>query len=96
MDSRFANPDERPYFLRDEPTTVAGFRRALAEAQGPEKGRLLGKLLREARDPDVWAFTTEAEVRAHWAFVERHLGRRRAFWTWLLEQWAMVPRENSA
>lgn len=90
MAARFANPDERPYFLWDEPTTVGQFRRALAEADSPEKDRLLGKLLREARDTDVWAFTTVAEVRERFAGIERYLGRRRAFWRYLLDGWARL------
>ena len=82
------NPAARPYFLWDEPhATVAGFRDALARADEDEKARLLGKLMREARDEDVWFFTTVAEVRALMPKIERYLGRRRAFWVYLLEAW---------
>jgi hypothetical protein len=31
----------------------------------PERVRLLGKILRETRDMDVWKFTTPQEVRKH-------------------------------
>jgi len=51
--ARFTNPDERPYFLWNEQTTVAQFRAALASASEDEKALLLGRLMREARDPDV-------------------------------------------
>ena len=82
------DPDARPYFLWDErDATVASFRRALAEAGEDEKARLLGKLMREARDEDVWQFTTVAEVRALLPKIDRYLGRRRAFWRYLLEAW---------
>lgn len=67
--------------------TVASFREALARADDDEKARLLGKLMREARDQDVWHFTTVTEVRALWPKIERYLGRRRAFWVYLLEAW---------
>ena len=76
-----------PYFLWDEPMTVAEFRQRLATASLPEQNRLLGKLLREARDTDVWKFTSPAEVWRQWPLIERHLGRRRAFWEFLLGSW---------
>jgi hypothetical protein len=62
-----------------------GFREALALAPEPEKARLLGKLMREARDTDVWAFTTVREVRALFPQIDRYLGRRRKFWRYLLD-----------
>jgi hypothetical protein len=57
-----AREDERPYFLWDEDCSVAEFRRALASAAPRDRRRLIGKLMREARDPDVWAFVTPREV----------------------------------
>jgi hypothetical protein len=79
--------DERPYFLWDEERTVAGFRRALATADAAERCRLIGKLMREARDPDVWRFVTPQEVWREWPRIRRYLGRRRAFWDYLLDGW---------
>jgi hypothetical protein len=82
------DPAARPYFLWDEPrSTVASFRDAIARASEDDKARLLGKLMREARDEDVWQFTTVAEVRALMPKIDRHLGRRRAFWRYLLDAW---------
>jgi hypothetical protein len=83
----FEDPTARPYFLWSEPTTVGDFRTALAGATGEARAQLLGRLLREARDTDVWAFTTPAEVRAALPALERYLGRRRGFWTYLLSAW---------
>jgi hypothetical protein len=77
----------RPYFLWDEDTTIDELRTKLAHADDDEKARLLGKIMREARDPDVWKFTSIAEVRRLYPRIERHLGRRRAFWTYLLSAW---------
>ena len=76
-----------PYFLWDDPMTVAELRRYLATASPPERDRMLGKILRQARDPDVWRFTTPGEVAARFDALSRHLGRRRAFWKFLLESW---------
>jgi hypothetical protein len=44
--------------------------------------------MREARDPDVWEFTSVAEVRALFPKIERYLGRRKDFWSYLLNAWA--------
>lgn len=76
-----------PYFLWDQPMTVAELKRRLASASPPERLRLLAKILREARDPDVWRFTTPQAVLACWDDLSRHLGRRRVFWEYLLERW---------
>jgi len=76
-----------PYFLWDEPMTVSELRRRLAVSAPPERARLLGKILREARDPDVWRFTTPREVEEDWDALSLHLGRRRAFWEYLLGAW---------
>ena len=73
-----ADADEKAFLRRP------GRRDAVLRA---EKARLLGKLMREARDEDVWLFTTVAEVRALLPKVDRYLGRRRAFWRYLLEAW---------
>jgi len=79
--------DAVPYFLWDEPMSMAELRRRLAVASPRERARLLGKVLREARDPDVWRFTTPREVVATWDALSLHLGRRRAFWEYLLSAW---------
>jgi len=79
--------DERPYFLWDEDCSVAEFRRALAGAGQRERQRLIGKLMREARDPDVWLFVTPREVWSQLAAIEPYLGRRRGFWRYLLTGW---------
>ena len=76
-----------PYFLWDEPMTVLEFRQRLQMASPAEQNRLLAKLLREARDTDVWLFISPAEVWRRWPALAPHLGRRRAFWEFLLGQW---------
>lgn len=87
LSTQLDDPTAIPYFLWDEPMTVAEFRQRLATASAPEQNRLLGKLLREARDTDVWKFTSPAEVWRRWPLIVRHLGRRRAFWEFLLGSW---------
>jgi hypothetical protein len=81
------DPDVVPYFTWDAPLTVREIRERLRSAPEPERFRLLGKILREARDPDVWAFTDPLFVSRNWEKLAPFLGRRRAFWRWLLDQW---------
>ncbi len=76
-----------PYFLWDEPMTVAELRQKLTSASDAERTRLLAKILREARDTDVWKFTTPEEVWRGWNQIAPMLGRRREFWRFLLEAW---------
>lgn len=77
----------RPYFLWDEDVTVDELRRRLREGTPEERERLLGKMLREARDIDVWHFTTPSEVAAALPSIERRVGRRLPFWKFLIEGW---------
>ena len=87
LSTDLSDPSAIPYFLWDEPMTVGEFRDKLRVASPPEQARLLGKLLREARDTDVWTFTTPQEVDVRWSEISRHLGRSRPFWEYLLASW---------
>ncbi len=81
------NGCHRPYFFWDEDTSVDELRAVLSELDSPERTRLLGKLLREARDTDVWRFVTPEQVAAALPVLGRHLGRRRRFWEYLMNRW---------
>ena len=87
LSTDLADPEAVPYFLWDEPMTVGELRRRLADGSTPERTRLLAKILREARDPDVWLFTSPQEVVEAWSRLVNHLGRRRSFWEYLLGAW---------
>jgi hypothetical protein len=79
--------DLRPYFLWDEDLSVAEVRIRLAEGTEPERLRLMAKILREARDDEVWHFMTLHDVRSFWDKLAPGLGRRRPFWEFLLHEW---------
>jgi hypothetical protein len=81
------NPGSIPYFLWDEPMTVAEFKVRLETASMAEQVRLLAKLMREARDTDVWKFISPAEIWQRWPSLVGQLGRRRDFWEFLLNRW---------
>ena len=87
LSTDLSSPQAIPYFLWDEPMTVAEFKKRLRTASLTEQTRLLAKLLREARDTDVWQFTTPAEVWQQWSALAPQLGRRRSFWEFLFDQW---------
>jgi len=87
LSPRLDDPEAVPYFLWDEPMTVAQLRARLQMAAPVERCRLLGKILREARDTDVWRFTSPSEVVTLWPGLALHLGRRRPFWEFLLSRW---------
>lgn len=67
--------------------TVVELREKLNSATDEERFRLLGKILREARDYEVWKFTTPQEVWQNWRQISKHLGRRLDFWKPLFEFW---------
>ncbi len=81
------SPDAVPYFLWDEPMTNRELRARLESSSHAEQTRLVGKILREARDTDVWKYTTPQEVERRWRELSIHLGRRRPFWEFLLGEW---------
>jgi hypothetical protein len=81
------DPEAIPYFLWDEPMTSRELRERLQTASRPERLRLLAKILREARDTEVWKFTSPDEVALSWRDLAGRLGRRRAFWEFLLGEW---------
>jgi hypothetical protein len=76
-----------PYFAWDDPLTVGEIRDRLRSGSELERNRWLGRILREARDTDVWRFTTPRDVASRWTAIEPYLGRRRAFWTYMLDAW---------
>ena len=82
-----SNRDARPYFLWDEDISVGELRQVLRDGSEHERVRLAGKMLREARDIDVWEFMTPAEVAEILPKVGRRLGRRANFWRFLIDGW---------
>ena len=77
-------PTHRPYFLWWTAATVADFRAHLNDADPEVRAYWMGALLREANTRDVWLFVTPENVRDSWDRLQRHLGRSRAMWTYLL------------
>ena len=81
------DPAAVPHFLWDEPLTVAELRARLATDDPDERVRLAGKVLREAPYGDAVALVPVTRIVADYDRLRPHLGRRRAFWDYLLAEW---------
>jgi hypothetical protein len=82
-----ANPETRPWFLWDEDLCVRELRAILTDQAHPRWVELAAKVMREARDDQVWLFLTPAKAAARYGEIAPRLGRRRAFWDYLLGAW---------
>ncbi len=78
----------RPYFLWDVDMTLAEFEALLRDPDPEMRGYCIGKLMRQAKPDDVFQFISLTDIRRHWTLLERYLGNKRAFWTWLLKGWS--------
>lgn len=87
LSTDFSDEEGVPYFLWDDPMTVRELRQRLHESSEPERVRLIARILREARDTDVWPWVSLNELVRLWPKLLPLLGRRRAFWEFLLAQW---------
>ena len=79
--------DAQPYFVWDQPLTVADLRDRLSHADPDEKLTWMARILRDARFDDVWRFVTLDDILSRWPLLAARLGRRRPFWTWILDRW---------
>lgn len=82
------SPDAVPYFNWDAPVTNAEIRRALAVGSEDEKLFWTARILSEARYPDVWRYLSlTRDVLPRYPRLERRLGRKQAFWDYLISGW---------
>lgn len=82
--SSLTDDRHRPYFLWWTTATVGDLRARLSDPDPEVRAYWTGALLREANTRDVWLFVTPAAIRASWDHLQRHLGRSRAMWAYLL------------
>jgi hypothetical protein len=82
------SPGAIPYFNWDTPVSNAELRRRLREADEDERLVWIARIMREARYDDVWRYLSlRRDVLPSWERLRRILGRRRAFWEFLLGEW---------
>lgn len=84
----FSDPNSKPYFLWSEDMTIAELREVLKGVRGYDlQVQYMARILRECRLQDVWQFLTPRQIEAHWDSLQRHLGRSRKMWTYLMDVW---------
>ena len=67
--------------------TVGGLKAVLAHGDLEDRTLWAARVLRDARFEDVWRFLDVRDVVRLWPSLAPKLGRRRAFWTWILDRW---------
>ena len=78
----------RPTFLWDCDLTLDELRERLRSEDPDVRAYWMGTVMRQAKPDDALMLMTTEAMRANWDRIERHLGRERAFWAWLLDQLA--------
>lgn len=86
---KLIDAEGRPYFLWDCDLTMQQLRSELVGADPTTRAYWVGKVMRQAKPEDALALIPAAQMADQWDAVERHLGERRAFWTWLLTRWGL-------
>ncbi|HVS19350.1 MAG TPA: hypothetical protein VMT18_12165 [Planctomycetota bacterium] len=82
----------RPYFLWDNDLTLEQFVEQLRTGDDGVRSYLIAKLMRQAKPDDVFSFVRLDEIVGLWPGIRTRLGRTRAMWTWLLEEWGVIER----
>ena len=77
----------RPYFLWDVNITDAELRERLKSSDPLIRAQWEGRIMREARFADVWTYMTLSDVLRDWELIQKHLGRMRGYWQFLLNGW---------
>ena len=86
-EERMLDSRGRPYFLWDLNIELKQFKSMLQDPDEDIRAYMLGKLMRQAKPDDVFQFVELKEISNNWKKTEKHLGKTREFWRWLLERW---------
>jgi hypothetical protein len=76
-----------PWFTWDAPVEAEVLRARLHHPDPAVRAQWQGLVMREARVTEVFDWLTLDEIVRDFERIERHLGRRRSFWRWLLSGW---------
>ena len=82
------------YFCWTEGTTADEFRAHIQSDDERVRLQAMGRLFREARTRDVWAFVTPQEVADSLDRLLPTLGRRRDFWRYIIGKWRELGKIN--
>lgn len=78
---------DRPYFLWDVPITESELRERLLDPDPDTRAQWQARIMREARFEEVWQYLRLADILENWPHIQRHLGRMRGYWEFLLNGW---------
>jgi len=81
------NDADRPYFAWDRDVTAGEIRRRLKTGADEDKRSFTAWVLREAAFADVWQFLTPRTVADLLPVISSQLGRRKAFWNYIIRTW---------
>lgn len=87
---------DKPYFLWDIDVTEEQLRQRLCADDPDARAQWESWIMAEARYDDVWRYLTLEDILRDWPHIQRHLGRKRAFWEFLLRGWrnlGLVPSQ---
>ena len=82
----------RPYFLWDCDLDIHQFEQRLEHPDPAVRGYFIGKLMRQAKPDDVFEFVSPGTIRTEWDQLEKHLGDKGPFWSWLFSTWESQGR----
>ncbi len=85
--NKLTDSENRPYFLWDMDITLEKFQVLLRHPDRKIRAYMIAKLLRQAKPDDVFQFIELKDITENWSAIDKHLGKSREFWKWLLEQW---------
>ena len=77
----------RPYFLWDCDLDLQQFEERLEHPDAGVRAYFIGKLMRQAKPDDVFQFVSPRTIREMWPRLERYLGDKRPFWSWMFTTW---------
>jgi hypothetical protein len=75
------------WFTWDSPVDAGTLRERLRHPDRAVRAQWQGLVMREARFTEVFEWLSLDEIVRDMPCIERHLGRRKAFWQWLLDGW---------
>jgi hypothetical protein len=82
------SPEAVPYFNWDAPVSNSELRRILREGTEADQLFWTARIMSEARYRDVWSYLSlRRDILPRWDRVRHRLGRRRAFWEFLIDRW---------
>ncbi len=84
--------NEIPYFCWDRKYTVDDI---LKKIDGSEKYKTIAWLLREAKFQDIWFFITPQYLFLNYSKIEKHLGKDKLFWAYIIGVWDELGKFKS-